>query len=647
MKLDFQTRQKIVAQALQEIVFARDWKQGKVRNWKLNEDLYYGRKAKSIDARANVDLGLMGSFVHTILSKIDNPIVFKFTKKKMAQLRRVAGLNALKVSDQQTDNWDIKDIVGKKQCVIYGRTIYFYHAESYAGYCAHLENCDVYDFLIDPAAGGIDVELANYLGRYGIRKNKSELKDGLKAGLYLKTETNNLITGNGNSTEINQEETNKQNRSNDQNTWNSQKHIENSDNYVFWEWFTTYKGQRYYLLLNDKGATAIRLLPLEEVFESGLWPVWTYAAFPDLTEFWTPSFCDYVREVFMSQATSINQMLDNAEQINKPQKAIDVGAIRNLAELKYRREGIIRMKAGTDINKAIQTIAPAPLQSPIIVYDKLDAIQEKASGVTAADKGVASEDRVAIYQGNQAASADRFGFLNKSYSFGYKRFAKLYEAGVREHLVKKVAVDILGPEGLEIIEISKRDIFRKGETFNVLVESSNAEMALSAQEQTTKIAFLDNQSKLPNTPQNPQKAYEIEAGIAGFDEETVRELLDKSDFAEAKVMAEAERDIERLLDGEKFAPNPIADTSYMQRFVDYMKDHEEDITEQQFVSLKMYVELLQPIIMNNMIQRGNELAMKAAIAAPGGPGVGPDGQPLPAPAGPMGAPAPAPLPLTR
>src|SRR5437879_296783 len=103
-------RDKIVAQALQELIFARRYKQGKVANWQKNEDLYYGKKTAPQESRANVDLGRMQEFVHTLLSKIDNPLVFKFTKRKESQLKRVARFNALRQTDQQADDWDIKDI---------------------------------------------------------------------------------------------------------------------------------------------------------------------------------------------------------------------------------------------------------------------------------------------------------------------------------------------------------------------------------------------------------------------------------------------------------------------------------------------------------------------------------------------------------
>jgi hypothetical protein len=77
-----QTVDKIAEQALNEINFARVFKQGKVSNWQKNEEMYYQRKRKIPEARASVQLGQMQQFVHTLLSKIDNPLIFKFAKRK-------------------------------------------------------------------------------------------------------------------------------------------------------------------------------------------------------------------------------------------------------------------------------------------------------------------------------------------------------------------------------------------------------------------------------------------------------------------------------------------------------------------------------------------------------------------------------------
>lgn len=615
--LKYETRQKIIAQALAEITFARNYKQGKVKNWKINEDLYYGRKLYSGASMANVDLGEMQSHVHTILSKVDEPLVFKYTKRKRAQLKRVTRLNGLRMYDSGRDFWDLKDIAGKKQCVVYGRSVNSYFADSHKGYMPHFSPVDVYDFLIDPAAGGLFLENAQYLGDYGVSLSKEQIKAGVKSKIYLKTEAEKLIAGDGNATDSNQEQINKQNRTRDTSVWQTQKEMSGTGKFKFWRWGTTYEGVRYYLLLCEKGAQAIEVCPLEEKFASGLWWYWTYAAFPDLTEFWTPSYCDYVREIIMAKAESINQMLDNAEKINKPQKKIQAGAIENMAQLKYRRDGNIIVKKDFDINKAYQTVETPSINTPLLVFDKLDTIQQRSSGVTAGDSGNAKNDagaKATIYKGNQANSADLFGLFNRSYSFGYRSFANLYEHGVREHLVKKEAIDIIGPDGIEIEEFTRKDIFWKNDKFGVMVESSNAELALSEDDKKMQVNFLAANDKDPNSVQNKKKSYEIQAGIVGFDDEVIRELLDTSEFGDERMMADADRDIEMILDGKVIAANQEANTAYMQRFVDYMTRNQEDgLTDDEFKRLSDYVDMLAPIIKRNMIKLANQTLMAAAM----------------------------------
>lgn len=634
--IPFETRAKIINQAMNEISFARNYKQSKTGNWKMNEDLYYGRKVKSIESRANVDLGQMASFVHTILSKVDNPLVFKFTKRKESQVDRVKKLNALRTSDADRDNWDIKDIAGKKQGVIYGRAIYSYYAESENGYTPHLDNIDVYDFLIDPSAGGIDMEKGRYMGDYGVVLSRDDIKAGVRSGIYLKTESQRLLDGTGNNTESSQEKTNKQNRIAATGIASTEKELQDKDKFKFWRWGTTFGGKRYFLLLCEDGATAIEVTELKDKLKSDLWWYWSWAAFIDLTEFWTPSYCDYVREIFMAQAVSINQMLDNGEQITKPQTVVNVTAIENLAELKYRRDGIIKVKGAFDISKAFQRVEVPAINTPIEVFTTLEGIQEKASGVTAAAQGVAennSSSKVSIYKGNEAAVADRFGLLNKSYSFGYKRFALLYLNGVDEHLVKKQAIDILGPDGISTTMISRRDIFRKDDKFGIMVEASNAELALSAEEKAAKVTFLKEQAMAQPPVQNAQKAYEIGASIVGFDDETIRQLQDKSDYGTESLMSKAERDIERILDSEDIAPNPAATTAYMQRIVDYMTNNQESLDIEDFRRLATYADSLKEVISRNMIRQANDLLFKQQMEQAS--------QPLPPietpPVSPMGA----------
>lgn len=608
-------------QALKEISHDRTYKQGKVKNWQKNEDMYYGRKTVTAESRANVELGRMQEYVHTLLSKVDDPLIFKYTKRKESQLKRVALLNSLVQLDRQRNMWDIKDLVAKKQCILYGRAVYTYTASDETKvYYPCLENVDVYDFLIDPAAGGIDIEVAMHLGNYGVVLTRDDLKTGAEAGLYIKSEVTELLAGPGNNTDRPIEENNKLRRTQDQNTV-GQKELQNNDKFKFWQWFTTYKGERYKLIISTQGRV-VQIKRWKDLSSSGMYPYFTYAAFPDLTEFWTPAFCDYVREVFMVQNVNINQMLDNAEAVNKPQKVINVGALEDLAQLKYRRDGMIYTKGDYDANKVVQTLTVPSINTPIEVFNVLEAIQEKASGVTAGAKGVSDEEgKVGIYQGNQEAAADRFALFNKSYSFGTSRFAKLYEYGVRDYLVKRVAVELIGPNGVELVEIKRTDIYRKGDDYGVLVEASNREVLVTLQQMQEKLKWLAAQAM--NPIQNQKKAYEIGAKTAGFTAEDVRELLDTSEFGNSELMSEADRDLESLLANEPIKLNAWANNAYKQRMVDYLKDHTEDIDEAQFNRIVGYIDAIGQIVIQNEVRAFNQSEVDrmnnaSAVAANGG-----------------------------
>ena len=587
----------IAAQALNEIATARLYKQGKFTNWRANESMYYGQKEVDETTRANVSLGQMQEFVHTLLSKIDNPLVFKYFKRKNSQLKRVKYLNSLKESDADIDFWDLKDIVGKKQGIIYGRAVYLYYADSINGYKAHLEPIDVYDFLIDSSASGIDIESAMYMGHWGVVKTIKDLKDGVKSKLYNKLAVKEITESGGNSNENNQEETNKQQRSYDTEA-TGKKEENNANKFKFWQWITTYEGERYYLLMNNSGKW-IRCELLTDMFTSNMFPYWSWACFPDLTEFWTPSYCDYIREIIAAQEVSINQMLDNAEAINKPQKIVRVRAIEDMSKIvKYKKDGIIPVKGDVSVRDAVQFVEVPSINTPMLVFDKLQYIKDRASSVGDNEAGMADEEgKVGIYEGNQVAAADRFGLLNKSYAFGYKRFAKLYEWGIKDHLSKKVAIDILGPDGVEMKKISKRDIFKKGDEFGCLVEASNAEITNSLQNQAYKLKFITSQAQNPLV--NPLKVFELAAKVSGLSADEIRELLDVQNYGNEELMSEADRDIEALLNGENIEINDAANNAYKQKLVSYLRDHKEDINMEQFELIALYIKSLEPTIMRN------------------------------------------------
>lgn len=642
MSINKQLREKLVQQAIQEIRVDREHKRSRIKTWNANEDLYYGKKNKmnAIDTRSNVNIASakMQGYVHTILSKIDNPLTFKYKYTELIDKKRSELQNAMKDKDANRGRWDIKDIAGKKQGVIYGRSINLYYAASPDGkYESHFDPIDAKDFLIDSEAGGLDIENAFNMGWYNTKLTEATLREGIKGRnpTYIKSEVLDLLQSGGNEETNTEEDQAKKNRFQAINN-TTKKPLAKRGVYKFWTWLTTdtETGIRYYLVMTEKGQ-CVRAEELKDVFSSEMWPIWTWACFPDLTEFWTPSYCDYVREIFMAQDTSINQMLDNAEQVNKPQKAINIDYVKNLAQVKYRKDSYIEVEGKVNVNEAVQILAVPAITTPINVYNTLEAIQQVESGVTAGAKGVDNADvTLGQYQGNIMQAGDRFGLLNKSYSEGYWRFAILYDAGLQEHLTKKEAVNILGPKGLEIEYITKRDV-KPNSDYEILVESSNAEAQSNAADQKNRETFLSSYSNPQMYPFVNQKSlFEMRAKNAGMDGDDIKRLLDPSDFGEISILADADEKFDSIIKGKVVTPYRRSNTMFVQRLVDNLDKYWDELDEKKRKAVQDYMDVsiqgatqnLSKQLMDNLAKAGKlgaGLDPSVTGASPGDPGANP------------------------
>lgn len=610
---------------INEAQTARTYKQKRVTSWQKNEDMYYMKKVITDDTRSNVDAGKMQGYIHTFLSKIDSNLDFHFKYRKEADLKSVAKVNALKDQDSNDNDWDIKDLAGKKQVSLYGRAIFAYYAESIKGeYKANLNNIDVYDFLIDPRVGGIDIEQARYLGYFGTTLDSIDLEEGAKNNIYIKSAVKKLLKDGGNSTSPTgvQEDVNKKNRETIEGGTSKEDmtYSKDDDVYYFWQWFTTYKGERYYLLITDNG-DVVRAEHLEDIFKAtkkcprGFWPIWSYAAYPDLTEFWTPSPADVVRDIFEAQGLSINQMIDLAELIVDPMKLINPKNVKNKAQLKTKPGAVIEVTPGAQesIDSVLQFVRFADITTPRVVYDTLNAIGESESGITGGMRGLSEEDKVAIYEGNQAQAADRLSLVNKSFSKGYKRFAYLWLWNAQMHLKKKTAIDMIGPDGIQISDVSRKD-FRGYADFVPVVESTDAEINKDLNQKRQQFQFL---ASLKNNPEyNQRKVTELQAKIVDIDKEDIRELLDVGEYGSAELMSEAARDIEELLEGRMPKPNQAANMAYMQKIIDWTKDNEEYMNNIETIMMfDQYIQSIDPIVTRNAARSLNSKMAEMKISA--------------------------------
>src|SRR5690348_6723220 len=104
----YKTRDALAKQALKEIDYSYRYKKARMSSWNKNEDMMNPDKGSptnlsasasgfnQVGTRTQVPLFKMHGFVHTILSKIDSPLTFKYVKGESADLTKAKLMNAIK-----------------------------------------------------------------------------------------------------------------------------------------------------------------------------------------------------------------------------------------------------------------------------------------------------------------------------------------------------------------------------------------------------------------------------------------------------------------------------------------------------------------------------------------------------------------------
>jgi len=603
--------EKLSGQFTKHLSASRRHKKPRIESWKRVDDMLANRKIDFADTTVHVPLGKANGFMKTWLSKIDNPLTFNYHKGEIADHRRAKLMNAIKDKDSTNGRWNWKDLMGKTQAGSYGRAIYFYTARSPKGkYESELSMIDVLRFHIDPRAGGENKEKARWMGWGNVDLTREELEEGIDEGEYLKDATNEVLQAGGNTNKKNQEDLYEDYRYTAITATGKNDTTYDEDVFRFYRWFETINNQRYTMLVTEEGKI-IQAKKIEDEWASGLFPVWTWAPNTSPTEFWTLGEVEYQMYVFIAQEASISQMIENADKINKPQRAVNIDRIKNLSQVKYRRDSYIEVEGEDDVNKAIKDMPVPSIQTPMVVYDKLEIVQASATGMTAGTKGMADEDKVAIYEGNMQAVGDLFGLLNKSYAEGYWHFAQLHMNGVFEHLTKSMAVKIVGVEGLQVEKVTKRDVKSKSE-YDIIIESSNAESQSNNIDKKNKITFLSGYKGDQNV--NQKVLFEFGADTAGFSDDDIKRLLDTSDYATSTIIADAHDIFQKLLSKTEVDQYDGANTTFLQELTKLYWSNRSDIDDVKAMFIEQYIESHLAIVEQNMSRDLlNKLSEQGAI----------------------------------
>lgn len=610
------TDEELIEQIQREYDNAIEYRRPRMTDWHLNEDMLYGKKPITLSKRSNIDLRLMKGFEDTLLAKIKNPPVVKYGATEKADViksKKVTALWELESSPTQQD-WAFKDLLEKKLALPSGRAIkkIFSLGEPYK----HVrESVDHYDFLIDPMAGGYDLEKARYMGQDNIFKSKYDLENNKS---YDQAKVKELLEStNQNETNVDNEKQEKQNRLASIGLNIDDYNAQADGLYKLVEWFTTIGGVRYYFLVSLSKKIIIKKRLLEEVVgnfsDTGkpLWPFSSWAYYPDMFNFWSPSPMDIVRENFQIRNVVINQAIDNNEAKNKPMKSYDPEVYKSPELLEYQPDRLIPTAANKNPKEGLFIHETANIYDPKALSDLLEDIAAKVTGVTPAGQGVEERDqKVGIYFGNQQEVANRMGLFELSYSRSVMRDALLYLNGLKFNLEEEVAVKMIGENGVEWDKLKKEDL---GE-FDITITGGSAQSQLDAMKAKQKSEFIAK--NMNNALVNIKALVEQDALISGFTPDEIKKLLSKDDISD-ETIARASEHIQKILKGEDIRPYRKADLTYTKQFIDFFEDN--DLTPEQEKAFEIYIQAIEDIVIQNTIAKAQkELAARGKLPIPQG-----------------------------
>ena len=622
-ELTAELKEIISAQAVKEMDSDCKFKQPRMDDVKKNEDLYANKPEPALPGQFSIPLPIMGGFVDTLVSELNQPVRVTFGKTEMGDLQKAERATAGWEYDSSPTRgaWNIKDLRGKKLASMSGRAIYNIFAESEPVYKSYLRNVHHYNFYIDPR-GGADIEAAQHLGELNLFKTEYDLKQGGMSQHYDKDQVTKLL--NALTPELLKKGGDTYN--NIANAFRSvglnpeMMAAPSGKMAAMVQHYTTYEGVRYYVLFEPITKIWVRIERLDKIFtrrKKPKWPYKSWATHDDPANFWSKAPADDVRPVAISMKEAFDQSFNELLQRIRGKRAVDPNYFPNRAELEDFTTRFVEAKvpAGKNLRDGfVEFTTPDNTAVTINIMQFLDSFLGQKTGVTPGSQGQAQEDKVGIYYGNIQQVARRMNLYSDFYKQCYAELGEAWLDGAQEHMKGKISVRILGANGYESAEITRTDIqFDTDPDINIQggADDKTLNQELNTKKETALARAMQNPVILQQY--NPKWIAEQNVIIAGWDPEEVKRALDTDTYGDQKVIAAAYAAISLIEEGEEPMKNRRANPAFLQTISDYLDDHPEldDAT---------YNKILDYWQMHVEIALQNEVRKKMAAPAPGMPG---------------------------
>ena len=601
--------EKLTGIAIKQLAAGLAFKKPRMDEIKKAEDLYLLKTKPALKGRFNIPIPVMGGFIDTLYSKIDEPIMLNFKETEEADLMKARKIKGAWVVDSGSTRgkWTRKDRMVKKLAIFSGRGIYKYYASSDGGYSSHLEPIDYYDFIAEPQ-GGADLNDHLFHGQINIFRTKNELD----SDLYNQEQVQKLLDNEN-------EEADRKNHEEYENKNNRFQALgldTTTNNYVgqqlfnLTEWVMKHEGVNYYLFFDAKTGIWVRAEELKDIFSLDKTHFISWATHEDAFNFWSKAPADDLRPVCEAIHLTYNQAFEARQKTIWGQRGYDPRMVPDPKQLEYRPDGLV----------AIKTSPGRPIQDHIYEFkapdigDSLELIQWTINnlgvdtGIKASARGESEEKRVGIHFSELQQVADRLGMYNKSYNDAQDELGERYQYGLRDHITEGFMVEMIGEDGTEWSEVTKGDTIPN---YDITTSSSLADAQADEVLRRSKAESLADPGVLQSI--SPKWRTENVLRNAGWAESDIRAAMDIQNEGSQESIAEAADENQRMYHGKQVKPNRSATAAHLQRHLNYVTD--KDLKPEIAQRIFKHMESEKQFALENMNRKAQN-----AIAQMGGAG---------------------------
>jgi len=613
-----QLAQKALGIATKQLISSTEFKKPRLARIAKYWQLYDGKTPKKLRQLFNVAIPIFPGMIDTLNAQYDEPIRLEFKEGDASDYFKVQKINGafqMEIMDTaQNSKWDSKLRMTRKHAIITGRGILKYTVESDPEYKSRLEVVNLKNFHFQPR-GGKDLENHLFCGEEDIEKTESELKAGAEAGTYNKAQVDKLITNCNDSNYYPEGGETMQDRLSRFRPLgldpDNQSYV-GENVFKIAQWILNIKGERWLLVFHPWSQTWLRFEKWKDIDSSGLYPWFSYATHEDDENFLSKSYADDLYPSADAIVAMFNQELTNREKRNFGARAYDKDMfkdVRKLDEAQHRPDALVpadTRQGQRRLSEGIFEFKTGELGGTINLIDWINGTVGRSTGANDLSQGSVQEvsKKASVTFAEQKSVSKRIGWASQPFQEMMAGLGKAYIYGLKEHMPSKMAIRLLGENGIDWGEITRMDL-NTSKDVDILIVSTDKQMIESDMKSKKRVEALSLLAESQNI--NSKKRDEEILKNAEYSDQEIAEFMDTKTYNDKKALAKASVGITEILRGKEPEMWFGANTAFMQKIVDYANDNRVTLKEK-YDTLIDYAMAHKDIVAGNMERKANEMA---------------------------------------